>query len=463
VKIDPIGPQRYGLTLCVTERGRKARRACPKSAVIAEIENDIVFNADILDTYDYEGWKPIHHDLLVVSAAVEFADRRCARRISGWSRDFRVIVPVYALATWRRKEVRESLCAALRQLTGDHWEFEFVQWEGGTHNGSRQRSLPFGNNKKFAIAYSDGLDSRCVSSLCDDGDAAVCVRVAKNRQRLKKGDRPFDQIPFRVNVPNSRESSVRSRGFKFAAITAIAAQLSRLGKIVVPESGQGALGPVLLPLHNIYADYRNHPTYFRKMERFIKALLGYDVKYEQPRLWSTKGQTISAYLGTPGNTEADLLDTRSCWQQRWNAKLGGKLRQCGICAACLLRRMSMHAAGIKEPADTYVISDLTVPQFAEAVPKSNALRRSHTLVEYGSVGTRHMQHLADMAEWPDDQLAEHAFEIARVIGTTEMEALENLRKLLVSHAHEWRAFLTAQGEESFLKSWTEGGCYGRSE
>jgi hypothetical protein len=125
--------------------------------------------------------------------------------------------------------------------------------------------------------------------------------------------------------------------------------------------------------------------------------------------------------------------------------------------------MSMHAAGIEEPADTYVISDLTVPQFAEAIPKSNALRRSHTLVEYGSVGTRHMQHLADMAAWPDDQLAEHAFEIARVIGTTEKAALENLRKLLVAHAHEWRAFLTAQGEESFLKSWTEGGCYGRPE
>src|SRR3546814_4414490 len=57
----------------------------------------------------------------------------------------------------------------------------------------------------------------------------------------------------------SNESSFRSRGFQFGVVAAIAAHLFGISRIVVPESGQGALGPVLLPLYNIYRDYRNHP------------------------------------------------------------------------------------------------------------------------------------------------------------------------------------------------------------
>ncbi len=456
-------PERCGLTLCVVEQGRGCYRGYPEPDAIAAIGKDIVFDPDILDTYNYEGWKPIHHDLLVVSAAVEYADRRTARRISQLMRDFKIIVPVVELATWQRREVQASLWSALRHLTGDDWHFTFIQWQGESVLGSRQRSLPFGTERNFVIAYSDGLDSRCVSKMCGNESAAVCVRVTKHRHSFKKGDEPFDQIPFRVDVPSARESSVRSRGFKFAAVTAIAAHLTGLTKIVVPESGQGALGPVLLPLHNVYADYRNHPTYFRKMERFIKAVLGHSVRYDQPRLWNTKGETVSAFRRATNKALDELFETRSCWQQRWNAKMDGKLRQCGLCAACLLRRMSMYAAGIEEPCHTYVIADLTVSRFSDALPGKKRVRLSRTMAEYGSVGARHLQQLADMADLPDEALKVHAFEIARATGELQGEILTKLRNMLLTHAKEWHAFMAAQGEESFVRSWTKGGRHGRSE
>lgn len=329
--------------------------------------------------------------------------------------------------------------------------------------GSRQRSLPFRTESSFVIAYSDGLDSRCVSKLCAEGSDAVRVRVSKHHHYLKAGGQPCDQIPFRVHVDPSRESSVRSRGFKFAAVTAIAAQLTGLSRIVVPESGQGALGPVLLPLHNLYADYRNHPTYFRKMERFIKAVLGHDVCYDQPRLWNTKGETISAFRLATNDAVDELFETRSCWQKRWNVKMDGKLRQCGLCAACLLRRMSMHAAGIKEPEHSYVIGDLTVSAFADARPAREKVRLSGTMAEHGSVGARHLQQLADMADLPDAELKAHAFEIALATGEAQEDVLKNLRNMLLTHAEEWRAFTAAQGKQSFLKSWTRRGRHGRSE
>ena len=105
----------------------------------------------------------------------------------------------------------------------------------------------------------------------------------------------------------------------------------------MPESGQGAIGPFLQPLHNIYADYRNHPSFFRRMERFIKVLLEYSVAYEQPRLWNTKGETIAAFLAQAEAGREALLDTRSCWQQRWNARSDGEAQAmrfvCGVSTA----------------------------------------------------------------------------------------------------------------------------------
>ena len=463
MKLDLTIPERYGLALRVVEAGRKHYRARSGAEEIAEIGAEIVFDPEVLDTYHFDGWKPIHHDLLVLSASIEYADRRKARRITRWARDFTITVPVVEISTWQQADVQTSLRAALGHLTGDDWQFRFVPWQGRSVLAERQRMLPLGTDRSFVIAYSNGIDSRCVSMIVGDGGGAVRVHVARYRRSENEGDEPFDQIPFKVEVPSSRECSVRTRGFKFAAVTAIAAHLTGLRKIVVPESGQGALGPVLLPLHNMYADYRNHPTFFRKMERFISSVLEHEVRYEQPRLWNTKGETILAFRQATNKKVDVLFKTRSCWQQRWNAKLDGKLRQCGLCAACLLRRMSMHAAGLEEPQDTYVVADLSAPTFEYSVPGGRRMRLSKTMVQYGSVGARHLQQLADMSSLPDDDLKVHAFEIARATGEPRDDALKNLKKMLENHAEEWRAFMAAQGEQSFLRRWTKGGRYDRSE
>ncbi len=453
-------PRKYGLNLYILGDG--ARRDESRSGVkFAQIGREIKFDPSVLDTYHYDGWAPVHHDLLVVCAAVEFADRRCYRRIAQWTRNLSLTIPVIDLEVWQRQEVRASLRSVLRQLTGDEWNFTFVQANNAVANGNFQRALPFASNKQFAIAYSNGLDSLCVSGLHEKNDNAIRVRVTAIKDRVKSGERPFDRIPFRVCPKPSCESSVRSRGFKFSAVTAIVAHLSRIKKVVVPESGQGVFGPVLLPLHNIYADYRNHPVFFRKMEQFIYTLLDYSVAYEQPRLWYTKGQTIAAYLTETGRSPESIIETRSCWQQRWNCRFGGKLRQCGLCAACLLRRMSMHTAGITEPDDTYTISDLTVASFDAAVPKRSDLNLKRTMmIDYGNIGARHLKQLADLTSLPETELKPKAFEIGRAIGATEQQTLKNLRKLLAQHAEEWQSFLRAQGKESFINHWIRGGRHG---
>jgi hypothetical protein len=373
-----------------------------------------------------------------------------------------VTVPVTDLKSWQKPEVLKSLLGVLNHLTGDTWRFTFVRAKDPSPIGSRQISLDFGKTKTFAVAYSDGLDSRAVSALSGTKEEALCIRVAGSRPRRKNDDSFFTRIPFKVDGYRSNESSFRSRGFQFAAVTAIAAQLSNVTRIMVPESGQGALGPVLLPLYNVYADYRNHPTFFRKMERFIKALQDCRVLFEQPRLWSTKGETLRAFLELPGRTERHLANTHSCWQTRRVVNVGSR-KQCGLCAACLLRRLSLHAADINEAPDTYVVSDLANPDVGQALSVISQKADQDIMVEYGSVGARHLQHLADMAGSPDDALRVHVSQIAAAMGETHEETLQKLRTMLVKHAEEWRAFLSAQGEKSFLRSWMDGGRYGRSE
>ncbi|TIV10694.1 MAG: hypothetical protein E5W00_06550 [Mesorhizobium sp.] len=94
----------------------------------------------------------------------------------------------------------------------------------------------------------------------------------------------------------SGETSARSRGFKFALISGIAAYLAGASEIVLPESGQGIFGPALVTSSaQAYPDFRSHPLFTMRMERVLAALLKRPVRFVFPRIWSTKGETLKAY------------------------------------------------------------------------------------------------------------------------------------------------------------------------
>ncbi|MBK9145179.1 MAG: 7-cyano-7-deazaguanine synthase [Candidatus Melainabacteria bacterium] len=439
------------LNLCVLDRDQRNQDGWSEYATIGD---QIVFDTEVLDALAVGGCQPIHYDLLVLSAAVEFADRKWKRPLS-WSRDLYLTVPVIEIKTWQAPRVRDSLEQVLKYLTGDTWRFDFVRASNLRPCEFRQLKLYFNDHKTFAIAYSDGLDSRAVSALSGSRDEALCIRVANTLHHAQDGDSFFTQIPFRVKNVIARESSFRSRSFQFAAITVIAAHIRKLKRVIVPESGQGALGPAILPLHGIYADYRNYPAFFRKMEVFARELLGYEVQFEQPRLWFTKGQTVLDFLKLPKKHPDHLTNTRSCWQTRHVVNVGGRRLQCGLCAACLLRRISLHTAAVFETPGTYVINDLSasdIYQAMTAIPNHNDRTR---MIEYGSVGARHFQQLADMASFSDDDLFVYVLEIAEATRASVQDTLKNLRTLLSNHGQEWHSFLSAQGGKSFLHSWVE--------
>jgi hypothetical protein len=310
------------------------------------------------------------------------------------------------------------------------------------------------------LPYSNGLDSRIVAGLMAKklGDNLIRVRLgtkAAEPDESSDNHKPFTSVPYRVKSGKRRfaETSARSRGFKFAMLSGIAAYLSNAKSVIVPESGQGALGPTLVVVGQAYEDYRNHPLFTTRMEKFLSALLGYQVRYEFPRLWHTKGETLTAYIEAYNGTSA-WTNTWSCWQQSRQVSVDKHKRQCGICAACMLRRVSIHAAGKTETSGTYIWDDLKAASF-ETAAAAGFDKITKAQREYAIAGTLHLDHLAGLRSSAAhaEPLALSAFHIGRALGMDEKEAGKKLSRLLGQHAKEWHGFLETLGTQSFVANW----------
>ncbi|MFC0634699.1 7-cyano-7-deazaguanine synthase [Brevundimonas balnearis] len=437
------------LTVDVIEAGT-APRPGAKAALLGQ---HLHLDTRDLEAFFFARWDERLYDLLVVAAAVEFCDRVKRRPAQGWARTFDVRIAVHDVALWRKKEVLTSLEDALCFLTGDVWRFHFAARKRPEPE-PRQVTLPLPAAGALIMPYSEGLDSLAVHALTLEAKQGELVRVrlgsgGVDSKAVNKDRQPFARVPYRVSPPASPESSARSRGFKFAVVTAIAAAMSNISRIVVTESGQGALGPVLVRTAHAYPDYRVHPAFSRKMESLFSALTDHTIHYEYPRIWHTKGETLAAAMKLA--RPPDFKRTRSCWQSAQHVSVDGVRRQCGVCAACMLRRLSMFTAGIEEPRDTYVWENLAVADFGSGAATSFQ-RHTAALREHGIAGVLHMDNLAALAS-PSSQprlVRRVARLTADALGEDEDAVLDHVRALLGRHAEEWRRYVTAQGEHSFL-------------
>lgn len=431
----------------VTEPGGSPRRGWQRCAIGEQIK----FRTELLETYLFACWDPLVYDLLLLAAAVEFCDKVRRRSAMRWGRLIELSIPVHDIGRWTGFEVGRRLHAALEFLTGDKWVITFRSRIAPAEQTSRQQALSLPHGARAVMPYSNGLDSRAVAALVGarQSDGLVKIRLGVAASRAA-----FAAVPYSVSLHglSNLESSGRARGFKFTLIGAIGAYLANVDRVVMPESGQGAIGPVLVPVGQAYEDYRNHPAFTDRMTAFLKAILGRDIRYEYPRLWFTKGETLTAYIEQEG-AKAEWRDTRSCWQRSQQMGFNGKLWQCGICAACQLRRMSLHAAGLQEAEGVYMWNDLKVASFEEgAHPGFNV---SKAQKEYAIAGVLHLDHLAALADGADhdDTIDFAAFDLSRSQNITEADTKIKLTRLLSQHKHEWRNYVEMLGPNSFIIGW----------
>lgn len=446
----------------VVEPGTPARQ----HRVKCEIGENLRFDTAGLEAYCFANWDALVFDAFVLAAAVQFCDHTKARSSIRWGREIILRVPVHDSAHWRSAAVSDALHDALRFLTGDRWHLEFVARKK-PELPPRQQNLSLPDGERVVISFSDGLDSRSVAGLAERQHGHKLIRVRLGSSSLDghcaKGESvPFASVPYRVHLGHrgSVETSGRSRGFKFALLSGIAAYLSQAQQVIVPESGQGALGPVLVPVGQTYEDYRNHPFFTDRMESFLSALFGHRVRYTYPRLWHTKAETVAAFASMCPDGE-NWAQTRSCWQGQRQSSLFGKWRQCGICAACMLRRMSVHAIGGTEDREAYIWEDLSAARFEDgAAAGFRKTMPQGALYEYAIGGVLHLDHLAGLLHSPANHalLDRQVLQLSRSLDITESETRKKLRRLLTQHAEEWRSFVGSLGPNSFVAQWALGGA-----
>jgi len=439
----------------VCEAGHRSRNGW----LACEIDKEITFDTAGLECYCWSNWEPVVFDALLLAAAIDFCDRLARRPALRWGRDFVIQVPVHEPDRWAGT-ITDRLLEALSLLTGDRWEIHF-----------RHRKLPVGvprqgnfdvpNPESPILPFSDGLDSAVTSVLVEHQRQIKLTRVRLGSDNGRRGTtrarQAFAVVPYKVRSTRYRfaESTARSRGFKFAMLSGVASYLTKSSEIIVPESGQGAFGPALVPVGQGYEDYRSHPRFTSRMEDFLAVLFGHRVQFSFPRLWYTKGQSLKEFALLK---RGEWLTTRSCWQQSRQVSVNGHRRQCGICAACMLRRLSVHAAGLTEPNETYVWERLEAGTFEQGAAIGFD-KITPALKEYAIAGTLHLDHLAALTSSPlhAGSLHRHAIQIAPVLGLSPQETEGHIRRMLDQHATEWSDFIVSLGSDSFITRWTDKG------
>lgn len=426
-----------------------------KGARVATLGQTITMSIEGLKDFFFADWRCDLIDLLVIAAAVEYCDLSVRRPSWGWARSFDLLVAVHDEEQWSAPCVRDALEEALTFLTGDRWSVSFIKRRDPVVKIKPHRFV-FDTPDKVIMPYSDGLDSRAVAAIVEDEEKSGLVRVRLGSKgvdcaKVPRKKRRFATVPFDVKLGKRErvESSARSRGFKFAVITGIAAQLAPVDRIVVTESGQGALRPILASSGQSYPDYRVHPAFTRRIESLFQALTDKAPTYEYPRIWNTKGETLAkaSALSNPPTWH----DTRSCWQDSRRVSFEGARRQCGVCAACMLRRMSIHSAGIEELASEYIWEDLGAAEMEDG-GVAGFSGMSPAFRDYALAGILHLDHLAALSGSGLHQrtVRRVARETAEALGMEMAEGERALTGLLERHRSEWLAFLVGLGNRSFV-------------
>lgn len=425
-------------------------------AVECKVGTTIELEPQKLVTYCSGEWKPIIYDALLLCGAVEFCDRRYERP-RGWGRHFSLRVPVHEPARWSDPGVTETLSDALAKLTGDRWDISFTKRRFDDPE-IVQAHLHWPKPKSIILPFSDGMDSRAVATIFRGPDL-VLVRLGTKQIEHPKIDgrrQAFTTVPYAVPGRHFPETSCRSRGFKFAMVGALAAYLSGSSRVVVPESGQGALGPVFCSYGP--PDYRTHPVFLSMMQAFLRPLLNVDIVFEYPRLWSTKGETLRVAIDAVETVP--WRDTRSCWQPNTQMSVGKKKRQCGYCAACMLRRLSVHAADESEDSTTYMFENLSARRLEEGLAEGYDQVKflGEAQQAYAVAGPAHMDQLATLNDTSRSKPAYQmqVRELARALGESEQTIDRNVRDLIARHRSEWQEFLRSLSTDSFIRQRSMG-------
>jgi hypothetical protein len=415
--------------------------------------------------------RPEDEDIIVVALAIAHADR-CANRGNGhsWRRTILTRIPVKNPDRWSQPALLHALSRYLELLTGDAWSFEFYPRVKNFNTSNSVDMFPVKSTQ--AIPYSDGLDSKTTWDLYSDNKPLAVTICHRSTHRVTDNDKNISNswIGVKVCVDGNNfhlETSYRTRSFLYFALCAIVAKQHGIQEILIPETGQAAIGAVLTPWGNDYSYYGSHPLATKYLYDFLWQLFGNETPiFKHPNIWKTKAQLIKEWLDGSCGRPHDLLDKYSCASSHLGRKSKGiSKRHCGICPNCILRRVALVNAGLEDihERDNYIWKHLNQPNLELAVENSDMLAMCgninlHPSTTKWATKTARSSFIIhrDFANMVSNHRAEtqihiQANQLAQGLQIETDEALKKLRTLIQNHSEEWTAFVgTHIGQHSWF-------------
>jgi 7-cyano-7-deazaguanine synthase in queuosine biosynthesis len=311
-------------------------------------------------------------DLIEIAATVYAADLAFKRgENEDWVRSVSLLIPVRDPDLWR--SVEPQLCGLLYSLSHDNCVLEFCRRvEPGESVRPSEAGVPGGFD--CVALLSGGIDSfagatallatgrsplfvahRPQNAVISAAQRHVCqclgqrfgrhVRLIVNRARPVRTEEGEGRFPS----PEARESSQRTRSLLYLSLGAAACEAAGVGQLVCAENGVLAINPPLSEARvggNSTAGVR--PRVLARFSDLLRAM-GLSVEVQNPFLYQTKGQLLRDVLRKHFSAR-QIQGAVSCWMA------GRASRPCGGCVPCLVRAVSMHAAGL--PPEAHGISPL---------------------------------------------------------------------------------------------------------
>lgn len=416
-------------------------------------------------------------DLFTIVGAIAFADRYISRSII-WSRHLDLTIPVHNPDKWNQASIKNLLTEMLNYLSGDHWHFEFIQ-RTIPDTRAQQCFLPGGKtlpSQAVVMPFSGGLDSfSTFASFKEAGEVVYLINtetIAGNKKNVRSlieaaGNAEFSaRIPLQVCSRRHAEKSYRTRSFLFLVVTAIACKLAGGKRLVIPESGQGSLGPCLTRTGSEYPYRGMYPKFIEYVQRWLSVIWpASSITIEQPFIWNTKAQMLdklarSKYAGLWKNTTS--CPRNLTWSKTRSSEEQQIPPQCGVCSNCIQRRVALfHNTDLNfsENTEAYVWDDLTCNRFEEAhneKPLRNGVTENdRDLAIWGILSHTHLSNLSSCFT-SDAGFHLVKSDLCKSLGLPLQEVEHRLCGLLKQHHTEWTAFLGSLPPQSWVRQVARG-------
>lgn len=315
-------------------------------------------------------------DLLEIAALVYGADSAVSRggetdQQMGhkWHRRFIVEISVRDLVFWQAGDVQDALEETLMFLSGDRFEFTFVQKKDP--EAERSRFFDLGTDRAWQadriLMFSGGLDSfaGALEEIADHHQRVALVshfsatktgpiqRDLKQALEKRFGMECLKHVPVQVQMTKGgrKDGTHRSRSFLFAVLGAIAAQAFGRDRVSFHENGVVSLN--LPPVSNVLgtrATRTTHPQTLARFSGFFGKVFDGGIRVDNPFFWRSKTD-VSETITRLGMSD-QIAHTRSC------ADVHNQTKQhvhCGRCSQCIDRRFAVLAAGAMgyDPEEAY--------------------------------------------------------------------------------------------------------------